>query len=172
MVNGEIRLPAAAELELLRDIERDAGTLFSTVGLDDVTQHEPETVEGLAAYLDDERIWVIVAGDEPVGYAVVDLIDGAAHLEQVSVRRDHGRRGLGSALVEHVCEWARAQRLRAVTLTTFSDVPWNQPFYERLGFRVIGDDEMGPELYALRAAEATHGLDPARRVCMRRDLDP
>jgi hypothetical protein len=59
----------------------------------------------------------------------------------------------------------------AITLTTFTDVPWNGPLYRHLGFRVLTDDELGPELRALRDRETAHGLDPAQRACMRADLD-
>jgi hypothetical protein len=57
-----------------------------------------------------------------------------------------------------------------VTLTTFSDVAWNRPLYEHLGFRAMREHEIGPELRALRDTEAAHGLDPTTRVCMRFDL--
>ena len=39
------------------------------------------------------------------------------------------------ALIEHVAGWARAHGSPALTLTTFTEVPWNAPYYERLGFR-------------------------------------
>ena len=42
----------------------------------------------------------------------------------------------------------------AVTLTTFRDVPWNAPYYERLGFRTLAADEITPGLAAIRAHEA------------------
>jgi len=158
----------------LRDIEWAAGTLFIDVGLAHVAAHEPESVEALAEYANDGRAWVIsaAAGDVPVGYAIVDIVDGLAHLEQLSVLPDHGRKGLGAALLAHVSEWAEKRRLDAVTLTTFRDIPWNAPFYAKHGFRVLDDAEIGPELRDLRALEARHGLDPAQRVCMRRDINP
>jgi hypothetical protein len=65
---------------------------------------------------------------------------------------------------------ARQRGLDAVTLTTFRDVAWNAPYYERCGFRVLDETELGPGLRRVRDTEAAHGLDPARRVCMRRDL--
>jgi len=166
-----IRPPRLDELEQLHEIERAAGSLFAEVGLADVAAQEPESIEGLTEYASDGRAWVVVEQDVPVAYAVVDLVDGLAHLEQLSVRPDRGRHGLGAALLEHVCSWAAQQRIDAVTLTTFADVPWNAPFYAKHGFRVIGDAEIGPELRNLRAHEAALGLDPASRVCMRRDLD-
>ena len=143
--------------------------LFIDVGLADVAAHEPDATDVLAGYVNDGRAWVITEGSGPVGYAIVDIVDGAAHLEQLSVHPDRGRRGLGGQLLEHVCTWASAQKLPAVTLTTFATVPWNAPFYAKHGFRVMTDAEIGPELRALRAHEAATGLDPAQRVCMRRD---
>ena len=55
-----------------------------------------------------------------------------------------------------------------MTLTTFRDVPWNAPYYERLGFRVIAPADQGPELAALVAEEAERIPGDAPRVAMRR----
>jgi GNAT superfamily N-acetyltransferase len=166
-----IRAPRLDELERLRDIERLAGIRFAEVGLADIAAHEPESIDTLVEYLRDGRAWVITDHDAPAGYAIVDVVDGLAHLEQLSVLPNRGRQGLGAALLVHVCDWAASRRFDAVTLTTFADVPWNAPFYAKHGFRVMDDAEIGPELRDLRAREAEHGLDPSRRVCMRRDLE-
>jgi GNAT superfamily N-acetyltransferase len=169
-VSPTIRAPRTDELEQLREIERAAGVLFAEVGLEEVAAAEPASVETLAEYARDGRAWLIADdGGVPIGYTVVDIVDGLAHLEQLSVLPDHGRQGLGAALLEHVCDWATRHRFVAVTLTTFTEVPWNAPFYAKHGFRVMNDSEIGPELRDLRALEAAHGLDPAQRVCMRRD---
>jgi predicted N-acetyltransferase YhbS len=79
----------------------------------------------------------------------------------------HGRRGVGAALVRAVCAWARERGLPSVTLTTYRDVPWNAPFYTRLGFRTLRAAELGPKLRALVASEDAHGLRRAERVVMR-----
>jgi GNAT superfamily N-acetyltransferase len=166
-----IRAPRPDELELLRDIERAAGALFAQVGLGAVAEHEPESVEALGAYLRAGHAWVITTDDDtPVGYAVVDIVDDCAHLEQISVHPNDGGEGLGATLLERVCELAEQEHYSAVTLTTFTDVPWNAPFYERHGFHAMTEAEIGPELDARRAHEAALGLDPAQRVCMRRAL--
>ncbi|MDQ1383964.1 MAG: hypothetical protein QOG65_1343 [Actinomycetota bacterium] len=167
----DIRAPKVDELDRLRDIERDAGVMFADVGFPEVAAHEPESVEALAEYARAGRAWVVVHGDDvPVGYAIVDIVDGLAHLEQLSVVPEHGRLGLGTALLEHTCAWARHRGYDAVTLTTFGDVAWNAPYYARHGFTVMSDDEIGPELRALRTLEAEHGLEPDQRVCMRRPV--
>ncbi|HEV7525710.1 MAG TPA: GNAT family N-acetyltransferase [Acidimicrobiia bacterium] len=170
-MSATIRAPRSDELELLRDIEWAAGAIFVDVGFPDVAADEPLTAEALAGYANDGRAWVVTDDrDTPVGYAIVDIVDGLAHLEQLSVRPDHGRQGLGAALLDHVAQWAAQHEREAVTLTTFREVPWNAPFYAKHGYRVMSDAEIGPELETLRAQEAEHGLDPAQRVCMRRDI--
>jgi GNAT superfamily N-acetyltransferase len=157
----------------LQAIERLAGAQFRTVGMDEIADDSPPSLDVLAAYAAAGRSWVAIDGDAgapPVGYAVVDVVDDCAHVEQVSVRPDHQGQGVGRALLDRVQSWAASAGLDGLTLTTFADVPWNAPLYEHLGFRVLDDGEVGPELRALVAKEAAHGLDPETRVCMRRDL--
>jgi len=114
-----------------------------------------------------------VALDEagrPIGYVLIDDIDGNAHIEQVSVLPAHQGQGVGRALIERVQASASERGLRAVTLTAFTDVPWNAPLYRHLGFRVLLVDEFGPQLRAVGDAETARGLDPATRVCMALEL--
>ena len=108
--------------------------------------------------------------DQPVGYVVVDVVDGDAHIEQVSVLPHDQGQGVGRALMDVVEQWGRETGRPAITLTTFIDVPWNAPLYLHLGFDVLAESEIGPELRSLVAEEAAHGLDPETRVCMRRFL--
>jgi GNAT superfamily N-acetyltransferase len=116
--------------------------------------------------------FLLVAGDEPVGFAHVRLLDGHAHLDQLSVRPDHGRRGIGTALVEAACERAAAAGHGQITLMTYADLPWNAPFYARLGFAEVPEDEPRASYQVeLAAAEERLGLGThGRRVLMRRVL--
>jgi GNAT superfamily N-acetyltransferase len=115
------------------------------------------------------HLWVALMDDAPVGFAHVEVIEaGVAHLEELDVHPEHGRRGLGTGLVMAVCAWAASQGFQAVTLTTFRDVPWNMPFYARLGFEVISPQELSPAARSRVEDEARRGLDPANRVAMRR----
>jgi GNAT superfamily N-acetyltransferase len=114
------------------------------------------------------RLWVVLADDAPVGFAHGVLHEkGVAHLEEVDVHPDHGKRGLGRRLVQTVCAWATSHGFDAVTLTTFRDVPWNMPFYARLGFEPVASDGVSAELRSVLDDEMRRGLDPARRVVMR-----
>jgi GNAT superfamily N-acetyltransferase len=166
-----IRPPSISELPALRTIERLAGERFRDVGLPEVADDEPPSLAVLTRQTELGRCWVAVddAGG-PIGYVLVDVVDGNAHVEQVSVHPDHQGSGVGRALMEWAFAWATDAGLPAVTLTTFSDVPWNAPLYRHLGFRVLRDGEVGPGLRAIRDEETAHGLDPARRVCMLLEL--
>ena len=77
-------------------------------------------------------------------------------------------------LIDHLAGWAVRRGLPALTLITFRGVPWNAPYYERLGFRELASGEVTPGLAALWAADRGTGRDTGRdspvRVCMRREL--
>ncbi|NUK03535.1 GNAT family N-acetyltransferase [Streptomyces lunaelactis] len=166
-----IRPAALAELPLLQDIERAAGEPFRALGMAAVADDDPPPLDVLDRYRRRGRAWVSADGaGRPLAYLISDEIDGAAHIEQVSVHPDAARRGLGSALIDHLAACGVADGLTALTLTTFTDVPWNAPYYERLGFRALGEDELTEGLREIRRAEARHGLDHWPRVCMRREL--
>jgi GNAT superfamily N-acetyltransferase len=112
-------------------LEVASDTLFATLGIGPLPP--PGPVEELA-----RSLVVLVSGDPPVGFARIDLVAGGAHLEQLAVHPDHGRRGLGRALVRAACAWAAAAGYDDMTLATYRDVPWNAPFYASEGFSERG----------------------------------
>ena len=166
-----IRLARAADLDALLEIERAAAALFTPYGLgalyDDVLTLDEEVLGAFEA----DRLWVAADGaDRPVGFAYGIVVDGQSHLEEIDVHPAHGRRGLGAALVEAVCDRARRDGDAFVTLTTMLDVPFNAPFYEKLGFRVIAESAIAPGLRAIIESERARGFPVDRRVAMRKDL--
>ncbi len=170
-MTGVIRPATEEDLPALRDVERAAGRAFAEIGMTAIAEDEPPSLEVLREFQRDGRAWVW--GTPPVAYLIVFPVDGGVHVEQVSVHPDAAGRGIGRALIEHVAGWARDRGARALTLTTFADVPWNAPYYERrCGFRRLAEAELGPGLRAVRRAEAEHGLDRWPRVAMRRELTP
>ncbi|MFI0787133.1 GNAT family N-acetyltransferase [Streptomyces lydicus] len=161
-----IHSPSPAELPLLRAIERAAGAPFRALGMAAVADDEPPTLAELTAFQRAGRALAAYVDGRPVGYLLRAPVDGCTHIEQVSVHPAHARRGIGRALID------RAERDGgpvALTLTTFAEVPWNAPYYARLGFRPLTDAELTPGLRALRAREAELGLDRWPRVGMRRE---
>jgi GNAT superfamily N-acetyltransferase len=167
-----IRPARRGDFAVLQQIELEAGRAFGDIGMHEVATDDPFSIAELDAYHAAGHAWVATDGDDwPIAYLVVDIVDGNLHIEQVSVRPAFGRRGIGLALIDHVARWARALGMPAVTLTTFRDVAWNAPYYERRGFRMLAADEITPGLAAIRAHEADEGLDRWPRVCMRREIE-
>ncbi|MFE9655359.1 GNAT family N-acetyltransferase [Micromonospora sp. NPDC006431] len=165
------RMARADELTEVQRIEVASGAPFREVGMADVADMSPLPLDVLADRQRVGRVWVAVnTGDRPVAFVVVDLVDGCAHVEQLSVDPAYARRGIGRGLLDHVAGWAAARGLPALTLTTFRSVPWNGPYYTRCGFRELTGGEVTPGLAGLLAAEAALGLDPAERIAMRRPV--
>lgn len=165
-----LRPARLADLAALPEIERAAGEMFRPIGMAFVADDELPSAAELRPYVDAGRAWVVDVGGELAGYLITELVDGCAHLEQVSVDPRFGRRGLGAALIEHLAQWASGQGLPAITLTTYRDVPWNGPYYAARGFRWLREDELTPGLRAIRQHEIDRGLDQWPRGCMRREL--
>ncbi|WP_249644342.1 GNAT family N-acetyltransferase [Nocardia sputi] len=165
-----IRPATTHDLPALQDIERAAGKPFAEIGMTAVADDEPPSVATLREFQQSGRAWVWIDDDVPIGYLIVGIVDGNAHIEQVSVHPDYAGRRIGKRLLDRGARWAAAAGLPAMTLTTFTEVAWNGPYYERLGFRYLSAEEQTPGLTALRAAEHAHGLDRWPRACMRAEL--
>jgi GNAT superfamily N-acetyltransferase len=165
-----VRVAQRADIPAMQAIEAAAGVLFAGIGMHDVAEDEPHETGVLEGYVGAGRAWAAEDDGDVCAYALADVLDGAAHLEQVTVHPDHGRRGIGRDLIEAVAAWAREHGFPALTLLTFRDVPWNGPYYRRLGFVDLADADLEPELAALRAHEAEIGLDVSIRGAMRLDL--
>jgi GNAT superfamily N-acetyltransferase len=136
-----------------------------------IAAHEPPSIAALERSVDVGQAWVAVTDrDHPVGYLLAATVDDCAHVVQVSVARAHAAQGLGAALIDHLATIAGQAGQPALTLTTFRDVPWNAPYYRRLGFEVLAPAAQGPELAKLVAHEAASIPGHAARVAMRRWL--
>jgi hypothetical protein len=66
-------------------------------------------------------------------------------------------------------QWGSKRGSPPLILTTYAEVPWNAPYYRRLGF---SDNQIGPALRAMRDHEKTLGLDAWPRVAMSRPIPP
>ena len=110
---------------------------------------------------------VAVQGSTPVGFALVEPLDDALFIVELSVCRDLQGRGIGKGLLNAAVSHARMRGNSAVTLTTFREVPWNAPYYARCGFKIIEEAALTPGLAQKLAEEAAHGLPQEKRCAMR-----
>jgi GNAT superfamily N-acetyltransferase len=167
-----IRAPLDRELPGLVEIERAAGDMFRRTELARVADDEPRPVEWIRRFAAEDLVRVALddGDDEPVAYLVAEPVDGNLHVEQVSVHPRAARRGFGRALLDHAAGMAAERGLAALTLTTFADVPWNAPYYERLGFVRVPEDDLQPSERQRVSANATGSLGRWPRVAMRRPV--
>ncbi len=121
---------------------------YSAIHLLASRDYSPEQIQAWAPRDLDQGLWatrirgihpfVAELGGELVGYA--DL-QANGYIDHFFVSGHHGRRGIGTALMNHLLHEARAASLTELT----SDVSRTaQPFYERFGFTVV--EERQPEL--------------------------
>ncbi len=173
MTDHAVRPARARDLPLIAAIE-DAGLPMFEDVLGDLTGDALASPAPSGQERAGQPGFLLVAGDPVIGFAhVVDLV-AHAHLAQISVHPDHGRRGVGAALLEAAAERATLKGHGSLTLTTYADLPWNAPFYARHGFEEFAPDDplTGPQL-AISAEEEQLGLGRhGRRVWMRRVLRP
>lgn len=165
-----IRPAVDGDVSRLIAIELDAGEMFRSVGLDAIADEEADDPDTLQAHVDDATAWVAERDGEVVGYAIGSIVDGHAHLGQVSVIRSGQRIGIGRLLIDRVERWGSEQGLGFITLTTFADVPWNGPYYARLGYSRLPPNELTPGLAMIRANEIADGIDLRPRIVMRKPL--
>ncbi len=138
------------EADLVEGIEEASDRLLEPFGAWPLPASCPESKAAERA----RTAATLVAGRPPVGFARVEVVDGHPHLGQLSVLPEYGRLGIGTSLVAAACDWARRRGHRLITLTTFADIPFNAPFYRRLGFRHLREEEIGPELRQVISDEA------------------
>lgn len=153
------------DVHALPDIERAAATVFLELPeLAWLAEGAVTPVDEHLAYVASGTLWVADRG-VLVGFLAAERVEGELHIHELSVRPEWQGRGLGRRLVEAALATARADGLAAATLTTFRDVPWNGPYYERLGFRFV--DDPVDRLAELLRAEIARGLPGERRCAMR-----
>jgi GNAT superfamily N-acetyltransferase len=163
-----IRPARPDDLAALPVIERAAAAQFRTTPYPEMVESDLVSAE---VDLAQEYVWVAVdQEDQSIGFAIVHLLDQSVHLHELDVHPDYARQGLGRRLIATVADWARTHGATALTLTTFADVPWNGPYYARLGFRTLDLATLSPGLQAVRQSEAEAGLPMAHRICMQLDL--
>lgn len=166
-----IRPARIEDADLLPDVERSAGALFRTIPeLAWLAGDEVTSINDHRAFIACGTAWVADAGAGPLGFLAAERIDDDLHVWELAVHAGHQGRGVGRGLMDAAIAHARADDCAAVTLTTFRDVGWNEPFYARLGFVTLEGDTRGERLAAILDLEAENGLPRERRCAMRLTL--
>ena len=161
---------------MLGAVERAAAARFADIGLAAIASGRPTSEAEYLEAATKGRLWVVEVMKDGeagpvVGLALAERLDDEGFLAEISVHPNHSGRRLSVRLIDAVEAWAAALGCRSLSLTTFRDVPWNKPYYERLGFSRVDETEIGPEVKAVRDRERARGVDAhGPRVCMIRAI--
>nr|WP_298930734.1 GNAT family N-acetyltransferase [uncultured Erythrobacter sp.] len=170
--NWSLRLARPDDAEAMPAIEVAASALFADdpdlADLDFDDHWEPDE---LRALIRKGHCLVSFVGDEMVGFLAAQPFQRELHIWEMDVLPAHQGMGIGAGLVRACQIDARNSGFKAVTLTTFRDLPWNGPFYRKLGFEEVTALDAHPRLAGELANEADDGLPAERRCAMIHFLD-
>lgn len=159
------------ECSAIQAIELAAAARYASIGMGNVAASDPIPLAVLAARVASRSLIVAAASaDAPIGFTVFRRLDGAAYIEEIDVLPAYAGRRIGAALLDAAARRATDLDLSALTLSTFRDVPWNGPYYRRLGFVEMAEAMLTPGLRAVRADNIARGLDETQRLFMRRPV--
>ena len=165
-----IRLAYAFDLPAVRRVETSAATVFAGTHMDFAVNDAPNAAADLLAAIDRGLMWVAVdereGANEVVGFLFGEACAEGLYLRELAVAAPHQQRGHGAALMTTGIAAARRRGDRLVLLTTDRTLPWNAPFYTRLGFTVVEGDAIPAETKRRLARQYAAGFDPAHRCAM------
>jgi GNAT superfamily N-acetyltransferase len=163
-----IRAPHPYEISLLPQIENSADRRFARVGLQLVVDMPGHSIAALEHGHRHGLLWVAISPrGHVVGFALMEIRRGIALIEQLSVLDRWQGHGFGTALIERCAATARALGHEPLYLTTYRDVAWNKPFYERRGFTEVPRGALSRTLRGVLLLEVSHGHPVWRRAVMR-----
>ena len=160
----------AVDAARLREIERASGSRFREIGMADVADGDPTPAAILEDRASRNQLLIARAAKGTIaGFLIWSPKDGNAYIEEVSVHPDHAGHKLAARLIDRLADDVR-DRFPALTLSTFRNVPWNAPYYARLGFHEWPFAEAGPDHRESWHHQAANGLDMTKRLFMIRRL--
>lgn len=167
-MNITLRATTLADTAALPAIERSAGQRFLLIPeLAWIADDCGITLAQHRQYTENKMSWLAIADEIPVGFLLAEALPSSLFIAEISLQKEWQGKGIGRRLICYVAEQAREQGYTSLTLTTFRDVPWNAPWYARLGFEMLAEETLPAKLRQKREEEAAHGLAYESRCAMR-----
>lgn len=165
------RFAALQDAETIRAIEFEASLRFMSVGMAGIADALPMHLALVERKIAAQEIMLALDVEGTcAGFVMFEPQPARIYIQELDVLTSHAGRRIGAALIGQVEQLARSCERMQLTLSTYREVPWNAPYYRRLGFREIAETELDAALIARRDAHIARGLDESKRVFMRRDL--
>ncbi len=166
----DVRIIKAASVHarLLPGIERSAGKSFLNVpGYEWIASDTVMTAKAHLKLIDKGTVWLAVGADDHVwGFLSAEVFEDTLHIWEISVHQEAQGQGIGRKLMAAAETYAVQEGMKAVSLTTFRDVPFNAPYYARLGYATMGEVELDRRLRSILADEVAAGLSADTRCAM------
>lgn len=167
MNNWKLRLARPDDAEAMPGIESAAASIFADLpDYAHLNLKGTRTADGFRRLIRKGHCLVVHVGEVMAGYLVAEPFRRELHIWQMDVLPQFQRHRIGSGLVRAGQIDARNTGFAALTLTTFRDVPWNGPFYARLGFEEVTAIDAHLRLAGELANEADDGLPIEQRCAM------
>lgn len=149
-------------------IEQSAASAFAGQDVPDWLLTECSPADNWRPHLAAGTLWVMEHEGEAIAFMAATIDARRLHIDEIDVTPGHQGQGIGRRLLEAAADWARAKGLSALSLTTFRNIPWNAPFYARVGFREWDPIDAPESINHKLVLEAEMGLTD--RCAMRMDL--
>ncbi len=172
VADWSIKLAKADDANHLPEIELAAGRLFESIPeLADFAGGHAISPERHRKLIVKGHCLVAVSGERIAGFLASEPAGRELHIAELSVHPDFQQQGVGARLMRGCQIDAHNSGFSALTLTTFRDVPWNGPFYQRLGFVEVGELDSHARLRGEIAKEVSQGMPEDKRIAMIRFLN-
>ena len=117
------------------------GTEQEIFSLEELVQKfDLNRIHKAGAKFDPEKNWVIVIDGKDAGGYMVTEDAGTVKLDRMFLLPEYQGKGIGSHIVQNILEEVAAKG-KKLTLTVIKHNARVLPFYERLGLRVVGENE-------------------------------
>lgn len=167
-----IRTIETLDIPRLIEIEKSATQAFlnipalawladsSVLSLDDHMQLISKAYGFVSVNLENQATGFLYAEKQNQDLYIIELdVDGTLQ-----------KQGIGRQLLEYIIDFARKHDFSNLTLTTFNDVIWNRPFYEKFGFQKLDDDHLPDYLQKKIQHEVECGFLRESRCAMTLDV--
>ena len=162
-----IRLSNHQDISKLADVERSAAKKFAEYfKTESVLNGRTLGTEILLEAHHNQSLWVAIEQDTILGFLAATNVDTMLHIQEISVAFEHQGKGIGKKLINEIIVESKKRKIPYVSLTTDSLIPWNKPFYERIGFKQIELEECPPELSQVLRKDKSHNPVPENRIAM------
>jgi predicted N-acetyltransferase YhbS len=161
-----IRFAQPADLPAVRLVETSAATVFAGTHMDFAANDAPNDAADLLVAIAAQLMWVATDGDEVIGFVFAEPCSDGLYVRELSVAAPSHQRGHGSALMATLIAAARTRGDRQLVLTTDRTLPWNAPFYRRLGFQIVEGSAIPAEAQRRLQGQFAAGFEPLHRCAM------